>query len=90
CMAKLLLSPVEGTITRIDEDGINEIAKERGAEISIDFPVGHKVFAMNDGTDRFGHVIAKTADEAELDSIISEVRACIEIDGKPLEEIWKK
>ena len=45
---------------------------------------------MNEGTDRFGHVIAKTADEAELDSIISEVRACIEIDGKPLEEIWKK
>lgn len=87
CMAKLLLSPVSGVITEIDHEGIEELCRE-GAEIKLDFPVGHRVFAMSDGTDRIGHVIVSAEEEAELNQIIRQVRRCIWIDGRSLEEIW--
>ena len=89
CMAKLLMSPVSGVITDIDAEGLDRL-REQGVTIEIDFPVGHKVFAMADGTDRIGHVIAKVDKEEELDELIGKVRSCIRIDGQSLEEIWKK
>lgn len=88
CMAKLLMSPVGGKITAIDWDGIEKVRKN-GTQVVIDFPVGHEVLAMNDGTDRIGHVIAQTEKEEVLDELISQVRSCIFIDGKALEEIWR-
>ena len=89
CMAKLLLSPVEGKITAIDQEGIRAL-KEKGVTISLDFPVGHKVFAMADGTDRIGHIIAKTQKESQLDAWMMEAYRCIYVDGVSLEDIWKR
>ena len=65
-MAKLLLSPVSGTITQIDRDQVERLRQE-GLELVLDYPEGHEVSAMADGTDRIGHVIVKTDREAELD-----------------------
>ena len=59
CMAKLLLSPVSGTITQIDRDQVERLRQE-GLELVLDYPEGHEVSAMADGTDRIGHVIVKT------------------------------
>ena len=89
CMAKLLLSPIEGKISHINIEGIRKL-EEQGVTVSLDFPVGHKVFAMADGTDRIGHIIARTEDESRLDAWMMEVYRCISIDGVTLEEIWKR
>lgn len=89
CMAKLLLSPVEGKITSINKEGIHAM-KEQGVTVSLDFPVGHKVFAMADGTDRIGHIIARTEDESQLDAWMMQVYRCISVDGVTLEDIWKR
>ena len=89
CMAKLLLSPVEGKITHIDWDRIYKL-REQGVIVALDFLVGHKVFAMSDGTDRIGHIIAKTKDESCLDAWMMEAYRAISVDGVTLEEIWKR
>lgn len=89
CMAKLLLSPVEGKITHIDWDRIYKL-REQGVTVALDFLVGHKVFAMSDGTDRIGHIIAKTEDESRLDAWMLEAYRAISVDGVTLEEIWKR
>lgn len=87
CMAKLLLSPVGGMISAVDREEIDRLCQD-GTVVQLDFPVGHRVFAMADGTDRIGHVIAAVDKEEELDQIIAQVRKCIWIDGRSLEEIW--
>lgn len=86
CMAKLLLSPVNGIITDIDYAGIEAL---QGPDVSIvlDYAVGDPVSAMADGTDRIGHVIAVTDSEAGLDTLISRVYHCISVDNKPLDEV---
>lgn len=89
CMAKLLLSPAEGKISHIDIEGIRRL-EEKGVVVSLDFPVGHKVFAMADGTDRIGHIIARTEEESQLDAWMMEAYRCIFIDGVSLEDIWKR
>lgn len=89
CMAKLLMSLVSGVITGLDMERIRELGSN-GVTVAIDFQVGHRVFAMSDGTDRIGHVIASVEEESRLDELISQVRSCIEIDGRSLEDIWKK
>ena len=76
CMAKLLLSPVSGTITQIDRDQVERLRQE-GLELVLDYPEGHEVSAMADGTDRIGHVIVKTDREAELDEQMKRVYRCI-------------
>ena len=88
-MAKLLLSPAEGKISHIDIEGIRRL-EEKGVVVSLDFPVGHKVFAMADGTDRIGHIIARTEEESQLDAWMMEAYRCIFIDGVSLEDIWKR
>lgn len=89
CMAKLLLSPVSGTITRIDREQIENLRQE-GLELVLDYPEGHEVSAMADGTDRIGHVIGKTDREFELDAQMERVYRCIWIDGNNLETIWQE
>ena len=89
CMAKLLVSPRGGKITDIDHEGIRKI-REEGVEVQLDYPVGHSVSAMENGTDRIGHVIARTKREEELDEVIQRVEKCIEIDHRTLEELWGK
>jgi len=87
CMAKLLMSPLEGTLTGVNFEGIETICREE-AQVALDYPVGHHVYAMTDGTDRIGHVIMEAEKEEELDRIIRKVRKYIAIDHRTLEEIW--
>lgn len=87
CMAKLLLSPVSGMITSYNKGLIQEL-QQSGIQIALDYPVGHFVTAMEDGTDRIGHVIAAVDTEEKLEQILSKVRKCIYINEKTLEEIW--
>lgn len=89
CMAKLLMSPVHGVITRIDEFGL-DVIRSRGNSVAVDFPVGHEVEAMENGTNRIGHVIASVENRSELEEIVNEVDCCIFIDGHSLEELWRK
>lgn len=89
CMAKLLMSPVNGTVTAIDEDGLAQIRAE-GTLVALDFPVGHAVEAMENGTTRIGHVVARADSVEELDETVSRVYGCIEVDGSSLEDLWKK
>lgn len=89
CMGQTASHPIEGKISHINIEGIRKL-EEQGVTVSLDFPVGHKVFAMADGTDRIGHIIARTEDESRLDAWMMEVYRCISIDGVTLEEIWKR
>lgn len=89
CMAKLLFSPVEGKMNRVDWAEIEKLRGE-GILCQIDFKPGHKIFAMKDGTDRLGHVLAVAEDENILDEYISRVRRCIWLDKGNLEELWRK
>lgn len=89
CIGKLLMSPVKGTITHINEKKLQEI-RGSGVEVELDFGVGHAVEIMQNGTDRIGHVIAKTASESEFQKILNSVYSSIEVDGRSLEELWKK
>ena len=89
CMAKLMTSPVEGVITRIDEERL-ESMRRRGIQVSIDQPAGAHVFAMSDGTDRIGQVLVKGNDERVLDEAMSEARSCLTINGSNLEDLWRK
>ena len=87
CMAKLMVSPVEGVITSIDEDGLRAL-RGRGIEVMIDHGVGGHVWAMSDGTDRIGSVLVRTDREEELETALGEARRCLWIDGRNLEDIW--
>lgn len=89
CMAKLLMSPVNGMITGIDEKQIAELRRS-GSQIVLDYPVGHPVEAMENGTTRIGHVVTGAESVEELDEMVSCVYRCIEVDGISLEELWKK
>lgn len=93
CMAKLLLSPVDGVITAIDQERLKEIQAESligHLEIALDYVAGQRINAMVDGTDRIGHVIAPVAAEEELDRLIAQIRSCIFIDGISLEDLWNE
>ncbi len=89
CMAKLLMSPVDGVITSVDEAALGEIRRS-GAEIKLDYPVGHAVERMVNGTTRIGHVIAAVDKVESLDRIMTDVYRCIRVDGDTLEELWRK
>ena len=89
CMAKLLMSPVNGTITSIDKRKLDQLRNE-GVSVILDFPVGHAVEEMENGTTRIGHVVAAVDSVEELDQIVSRVYDCIFVDGSTLEELWKK
>lgn len=89
CMAKLLMSPVSGRITQIDGEGLEALRLE-GLKISLDFPKGHPVEAMKNGTTRIGQVIAQTDSEEELDERIRQVYGCIRVNDRSLEELWKE
>lgn len=88
-MAKLLMSPVNGIITDIDEKGLRGL-REAGILVALDFPVGHPVEAMENGTTRIGHVVAEVDGVEKLDEIVSQVYSCVEVDGVSLEELWRK
>ena len=89
CMAKLLMSPVNGVITQIQEKWLQKL-REKGIIVALDFPVGHAVEAMENGTTRIGHVVAEADSVEALDNIVRKVYRCIFVDGTSLEELWRK
>ena len=89
CMAKLLMSPVDGVITDIDEGALEQLRAE-GVDVALDFPVGHPVEAMINGTTRIGHVIAFAEKEEELAELMKRVYRSVSIDGRTLESLWER
>lgn len=89
CMAKLLMSPVDGRITQIDDRGLEEI-RRKGIVAELDYQQGHAVEAMINGTTRIGHVVARADSVEKLDEIVNCVYRCIWVDGKTLEELWRE
>ena len=89
CMARLLMSPVHGTITGIDQNALSEIRQE-GVIIQLDFPEGHAVESMKNGTTRIGHVIAETGSIDSFEHILQKVYSCIRVNGTPLDTLWSK
>ena len=89
CMSKLLMSPVDGIITSIDEEAIDRI-RARGYDIVLDYKVGQTVEQMHNGTTRIGHLIARTDDEQTVNGVMDEIYAAICADGTPMKELWKK
>ena len=90
CKAKLLMSPADGTITAIDKAGLLSIQEKKHCIIALDFPVGHAVEKMINGTTRIGHVVSAADTEEELDQLLHQVYRCIEVDGVSLEALWQK
>ena len=87
CMAKLLCSPVSGTLTAVDAAAL-EAVRNSGAEVAVDPEIGGHVYAMSDGTDRIGSVLMKTAEEKELDGAMACLSAGIFINGRRLSDLW--
>lgn len=78
-MAKLMFSQSGGKVLAIDEDRIDEICREHDAVVSLDVSVGDEVSPMRNGTNRYGHLIMKTADETYFDEVLHKVEACVHL-----------
>ncbi|MDO4477844.1 MAG: ATP-grasp domain-containing protein [Lachnospiraceae bacterium] len=78
CMGRLLISPVTGVITAVDEAGLQAI-RDEGIDFSLDYGVGDKVYQMKDGTDRIGQVIMASDDEREIEAVMDRILSCLTI-----------
>ena len=87
-MAKLLFSPVEGKIVRIDREGIDCLKRE-GVICHLDYTEGQEIRKMTNGTDRMGHLLMQTSEEKELDESMRRLRRCIWLDKGNLEDLWQ-
>lgn len=83
------MSPIDGVITGIDEERLDSL-RQRGVQIVIDYPEGHKVQAMKNGTDRVGHVAAKAASEAEFTAVYDQVQSAVQIGGQTLYQLNRR
>lgn len=83
CMAKLLMSPIDGKIERIDRMDVDGIA-----EVKMDYGEGDEIEAMINGTTRIGQVIAKVDREEKMNNIMRRVYRNIHVNGLSLEELW--
>ena len=88
-MAKLLFSKRQGTLTQIKKEVLEKLGTE-GIRVSLDYPVGSQVEAVQNGTSRIGQVIMETDDVRELDLAMSKVRSAVQIDQVSLETIWNE
>lgn len=89
CMSRLLMSPVDGTITDIDDGAIDGI-RAGGSEVVLDYGVGGRVERMYNGTTRIGHLIARTDDEEAVAEIMRRIYSAIKVDGESMEVLWEK
>lgn len=89
CRARLMMCPVDGTITDIDETGLDAIRAE-GIDVSLDHGVGDPVEAMHNGTARIGQVIAGADSEEQMRAIMDRVYRCIRINSVSLESLWNE
>ena len=89
CMSRLLMSPVDGTITSIDHDRLDAIRAD-GNVISLDYSEGGHVEKMYNGTTRIGHLIAETDEVEAVSRIMNDIYSAIYVDGRSMEELWAK
>ena len=89
CMSRLLMSPVDGTISSIDNDKLDALRAE-GNVIALDYAEGEAVEKMYNGTTRIGHLIARTDDVEDVDKIMNGIYSAIYVDGTSMEELWAK
>lgn len=89
CMARLLFSKKDGIITEIDSEALNTLRNHK-VSVSLDYPVGAVVSAVQNGTSRIGQVVVRTNDPMEMEEIMSAVRHTIKIDGVDLEKLWNE
>ncbi len=88
CMSRLLFSPVDGTITRIDSSVIRKLRNE-GADFSLDYGEGDPVSKVRNGTDRIGQVILPSSSEPEMNALMKRLYAAVFVDGISLWERWE-
>ena len=88
CMAKLIMSPVDGFITKLDREGFEQL-REEGVDLSMDYAIGHAVDSMINGSQRIGQFIVHTQDEAKLEEIENRINRCIYVNGQTLEKLWQ-
>ena len=89
CMAKLIMSPVDGTITGIDEALFDRI-REEDVLISMDFDIGHPVDSMINGSQRIGQFIVKTDSDSAFAEIERRIQQGIFINGQSLDKLWEQ
>lgn len=89
CMSRLLMSPVDGTISSIDHEALDALRAE-GNIIALDYSEGQSVEKMYNGTTRIGHLIARTDDAEAVDKIMRRIYSAIYVDGQSMEELWEK
>ena len=87
CMAKLLMSPINGTITSVNEEKLAAM-QSRSVQVQLDYSVGHSAEQMRNGTNRIGHIVAAVSDPVEFDRLRKEAYDAIFVDGKSLKELW--
>ena len=88
-MSRLLMSPVDGTISSIDHGKLDALRSE-GNVVVLDYSEGQNVEKMYNGTTRIGHLIARTDDTEAVDKIMSRIYSAIYVDGQSMEELWEK
>lgn len=89
CMAKLIMSPVDGFITKLDRKGFEHLRRD-GVDLSMDYATGHAVDSMINGSQRIGQFIVHTQDEEKLEEIERRINRCIFVNGKTLDELWQQ
>ena len=78
CVGRLLMSPVNGTITAVDTARLDALAAH-GVSVSLDYGVGDHVETMKNGTDRIGQLIVSGADCDRVEALAAEAAACLTI-----------
>lgn len=86
CEGRLLMSPADGVISRVDEAGLDRL-RQAGAQIVVDYPAGHEVEAMKNGTNRIGHVIAQAETREEFQKVYDAAQSCIWIGDETLRRL---
>ncbi len=76
CMAKILVSPITSRVESIRWKTIHQL-EQNGVEVVLDVRKGDTIHQVENGTDRFGHVIVRERSEDQLDDLINRVESCI-------------
>ena len=79
CIAELLFTEREGVIRSIDFDKIEALRAEC-VQLKLDYGVGDRISAVRNGTDRIGHVVMETGNEAAAERVCRLVKEAIVIE----------
>ncbi len=88
CTSRLLFSPTAGTITKIRTDILDTLKKD-GVAVSLDFGIGDAVSEVQNGADRIGQFLLRSASPQELAEICRRVYSAVYVGRTPLSVLWK-